>query len=66
MATWTRAAGETPLRSAGSLREKALWKDQSHASSAAAILGRMAGIEEQKLQVMIWSGKVQEVVNAAQ
>jgi HEAT repeats len=50
----------------GPLREMASWKDAAHAYSAAIILGRIAGIEEEKLQAMIVSGKVQEIVKAAQ
>jgi hypothetical protein len=48
------------------LREMALWKGRSHASSAATIIGRIAGIEEKKLQEMIAAGQSQDVVKAAQ
>jgi hypothetical protein len=50
----------------GSLREMALWKDPGHAYSAGMILGRIAGIDEQKLVELIVAGKTQEVIKASQ
>lgn len=48
------------------LREMAQWKDSSHAFDAVFILGRVAGIPEQKLQEMVIAGNTQDIVKAAQ
>lgn len=47
-----------------SLVEMARWRDRSHASYARVILGRIAGIEEVRLQELSESGKVDEIINA--
>ncbi len=47
------------------LREMAQWKDWSHAASAMTILGRIAGIEEERLQQLVNAGKVVEILQRA-
>jgi hypothetical protein len=47
-----------------SLVEMARWRDAGHASYARMILGRIAGIEEVRLQQLADSGKVEEIINA--
>ena len=48
-----------------SLVEMARWRNPGHASNARVILGRIAGIEEERLQQLAASGKVDEIVNAS-
>jgi hypothetical protein len=48
-----------------SLMEMARWRSSSHASSARVILGRIAGIEEKRLQQLVASGNVEEIISAA-
>jgi hypothetical protein len=52
--------------SLASLREMALWKDVRHAYAAVIILGRIAGIEENQLQLLAATGRIQEVIAAVQ
>jgi hypothetical protein len=47
-----------------SLIEMARWRDPNHASDARMILGRIAGIEENRLQELAASGKVDEIISA--
>ncbi|HYR75376.1 MAG TPA: HEAT repeat domain-containing protein [Pyrinomonadaceae bacterium] len=47
-----------------SLIEMARWRDPNHASDARMILGRLAGIEEGRLQELVASGNVDEIINA--
>ena len=47
-----------------SLIEMTLWRDSSHAYSARMILGRVAGIPEDRLQELAWSGPPEAIVNA--
>lgn len=47
-----------------SLVEMARWRDPGHASNVRMILGRIAGIEEVRLQELAVSGKVEEIINA--
>ena len=47
-----------------SLVEMARWRDRGHASYARVILGRIAGIEEMRLQDLAESGKIDEIINA--
>jgi len=46
-----------------SLIEMARWRDPNHASDARMILGRIAGIEEGRLQELVASGSVDEIIN---
>jgi len=48
------------------LREMAQWKDRDHAMFALLVLGRIAGIEEARLQQLAADGKVEEILKAAQ
>lgn len=47
-----------------SLTEMARWRDPNHATDARMILGRIGGIEEGRLQKLLASGKVDEIINA--
>ena len=47
-----------------SLVEMARWRDPGHASYARMILGRIAGIEEVRLQELAASGNVDEIISA--
>lgn len=47
-----------------SLVEMARWRNPGHASNARVILGRIAGIEEERLQELAASGNVDEIINA--
>jgi hypothetical protein len=46
----------------GALLEMASWKDAGHAYSSRMILGRIAGIPEDRLQKVVWNGTVDELV----
>lgn len=47
-----------------SLMEMARWRSSSHAASARMVLGRIAGIEEERLQQLTASGNVEEIISA--
>ncbi|MEK6281793.1 MAG: HEAT repeat domain-containing protein [Acidobacteriota bacterium] len=47
-----------------SLIEMARWRSPGHASSARVLLGRIAGIEEKRLQQLIAAGQVDEIIKA--
>ena len=47
-----------------SLIEMARWRDPNHASDARMILGRIAGIEENRLAQIVAAGNVDEIINA--
>ncbi len=47
-----------------SLIEMARWRDPNHASDARMILGRIAGIAEGRLQELVASGNMDEIINA--
>jgi hypothetical protein len=47
-----------------SLVEMARWRNPGHAWNARVILGRIAGIEEARLQQLAASGKAEEIINA--
>jgi hypothetical protein len=49
-----------------SLIEMARWRRAGHASSARFMLGRMAGIPEDRLTEMVWSGSPEAIVSAAE
>jgi hypothetical protein len=49
-----------------SLIEMARWKDESHAYAHLAVLGRIAGFDEAHIEQLIQSGKVDEIVTAAE
>jgi hypothetical protein len=49
-----------------SLIEMARWKDRSHAYAYRAMLGRIAGFDEAHIEQLIQSGKVDEIVTAAE
>jgi hypothetical protein len=49
----------------GPLIEMARWSDVGHAVGARLILGRVAGIPEDKLQPMAWNGPVDPIIEAA-
>jgi hypothetical protein len=48
-----------------SLIEMARWKNPGHAAYYRVILGRIAGIQEDQIQKLIDSGKVEEIIAAA-
>lgn len=49
-----------------SLIEMARWKNDGHAYSYRTMLGRIAGFDEARIQQLIQSGKVDEIVTAAE
>ena len=49
-----------------SLIEMARWKDEGHAYAHRAMLGRIAGFDEAHIEQLIQSGKVEEIVAAAE
>ena len=51
-------------RALDSLIEMARWRDPSHASNARIILGRMAGIQETRLQKLVAGGEVDAIVSS--
>jgi hypothetical protein len=55
------------IRSAAvdSLIEMALWRDASHAYFSRIILGRIAGIPDDRLGELAWKGPVNSIVDAA-
>ena len=42
----------------------ARWRDPGHASDARMILGRVAGIEEKRLQKLVAGGEVEPILSA--
>ena len=48
-----------------SLIEMASWRDTSHAYAARMILGRIAGIPEDRLRQLAWNGPVSSILTAA-
>jgi HEAT repeat protein len=48
-----------------SLLEMAAWQDTSHAYAARMILGRVAGIPEDRLRRLAWNGPVSSILSAA-
>ncbi|HMF56072.1 MAG TPA: HEAT repeat domain-containing protein [Pyrinomonadaceae bacterium] len=48
-----------------SLIEMARWRDPGHADSARFMLGRIAGIEETRLQQLVQTGQVEQIISAA-
>ena len=53
------------LMALDSLLEMAAWKRPSHAYFARMVLGRVAGIPEERLQKLAWDGPVDTIINAA-
>ncbi len=47
------------------LAEMARWSDPGHAVEARLVLGRVAGIAEDKLEGMVWSGPPDTIIEAA-
>ena len=43
----------------------ALWHEAGHAYSARLVLGRVAGLPEDRLKAMAWNGPVDAIVEAA-
>lgn len=56
----------TQLRSQAlvSLLEMARWRSSGHAAFARILLGRIAGIEEKRLQQLVETGQVEQIINA--
>lgn len=48
-----------------SLLEMAAWRDTSHAYAARMVLGRVAGIGEDRLRHLAWNGPVSSILTAA-
>ena len=55
------------IRSAAlhSLMEMASWRDPSHAFFSRMVLGRVAGLPEDRLNALAWNGPVQSIIEAA-
>lgn len=49
----------------GQLVEMARWSDYGHAAGARLVLGRLAGIAEDKLEPMLWNGPPDAIIEAA-
>ena len=49
-----------------SLIEMASWRRPSHALFARMVLGRVAGIPEDRLKELAWDGPVDAIIQAAQ
>ncbi len=47
-----------------SLIEMARWRSRGHAGTAKILLGRIAGIEETRLQQLVGAGEVDQIINA--
>ena len=47
------------------LVEMARWRSQGHASDARLVLGRVAGLDETRLQELVHQGRVDEIISAA-
>jgi hypothetical protein len=47
-----------------SLIEMARWRSRGHAGTAQILLGRIAGIEETRLQQLVEAGEVEQILNA--
>jgi hypothetical protein len=47
-----------------SLIEMARWRSSGHAASARILLGRIAGIEEKRLQQLVDAGQVEQIISA--
>jgi len=47
-----------------SLIEMTMWREANHAHSARMLLGRVAGIPEDRLQELAWKGPPQAIVEA--
>jgi hypothetical protein len=52
------------LRSVNSLIEMARWRDRSHADTFRMLLGRVAGIEETRLQQLVQAEQVEQIIGA--
>jgi len=52
------------LRSLESLIEMARWRGRGHADFARILLGRIAGIEESRLQQLMDAGQVDQIIKA--
>jgi len=48
-----------------SLIEMASWRDPSHAYFARIVLGRVAGLPEDRLEKLAWNGPVDPIIEAA-
>ncbi len=51
-------------RSMESLIEMAQWRSAGHAHSARVLLGRIAGIEENRLQELVTAGRVEQIIES--
>lgn len=49
-----------------SLIEMAQWRDSSHAYFSRVVLGRVAGMPEERLDKIAWTGPVTEIISAAE
>lgn len=56
--------GRLRARALDALLEMARWRDAGHAYSARLILGRMAAIEEGRLQQLVNTGQVDQIIGA--
>jgi len=56
--------GELRAQALDSLAEMARWKSSSHAFTFRILLGRIAGIEEDRLQQLVAAGEVDQIIKA--
>jgi hypothetical protein len=49
-----------------SLVEMARWKEPDHAHDYRVLLGRIAGIDEARIEQLIETGKIDEIIAAAE
>jgi hypothetical protein len=61
-------AGLASIRRAAALEnliEMASWRNEGHAGDARLVLGRVAGLDETRLQELVHQGRVDEIISAA-
>lgn len=62
----TRLLRQLNSQAQDSLIEMARWRSSGHAYFARILLGRIAGIEESRLQQLAQAGEVDQIINALQ
>lgn len=58
--------GQLHAHALAALLEMARWRESGHAYPSRILLGRIAGIEENRLQRLVGSGQVEEIISATQ
>lgn len=58
-----RLLGQLRAKAQASLMEMARWRSSGHAYPARVIIGRIAGIEENRLQQLVQDGQVEQIIS---